>query len=220
MGDMVFHPSHNHFHFQNFARYELWTRADYDNWVASNRAQGQAIKPGAKTTFCIMNTDLAQPSPSSPSNPVYGSCSPSVQGLSVGWGDTYGYYLVDQWIDLGTSSLPDGQYILRSMADPSNLEDHRQYDLVINTPFGRGTLVCLITKIARMFRYYNWTQHWTQQLIAGRHPPPSPGGASRSSDPSVRRNAMSSRKKNRRWGNTNAPTPSRWCLQRMLRRSS
>jgi hypothetical protein len=113
----------------------------------------------------------------------------------VGWGDTYRYYLVDQWIDLGTSSLPDGQYILRSVADPSNLEEQGQDDLVINTPFGRDTLVCLITKIARMFRYYNWTQHWTQQLIAGRHPPPSPGGASRSSDPSVRRNAMSSRKK-------------------------
>jgi hypothetical protein len=120
VGDMVFHSSHNHFHFQDFARYELWTRADYDNWVASNRAQGQAIKRGAKTTFCIMDTDLVQRLPNSPSNPVYGSCSPSVQGLSVGWGDTYGYYLADQWIDLGTSSLPDGQYVLRSVADPSN----------------------------------------------------------------------------------------------------
>ena len=120
VGDMVFHSSHNHFHFQDFARYELWTRADYDNWVASNRAQGQAIKRGAKTTFCIMDTDLVQRLPNSPSNPVYGSCSPSVQGLSVGWGDTYGYYLADQWIDLGTSSLPDGRYVLRSVADPSN----------------------------------------------------------------------------------------------------
>jgi hypothetical protein len=120
VGDMVFHSSHNHFHFQDFARYELWTRADYDNWVASNRAQGQAIKRGAKTTFCIMDTDLVQRLPNSPSNPVYSSCSPSVQGLSVGWGDTYGYYLADQWIDLGTSSLPDGQYVLRSVADPSD----------------------------------------------------------------------------------------------------
>jgi Lysyl oxidase len=120
VGDMVFHSSHNHFHFQDFARYELWTRADYDNWVASNRAQGQAIKRGAKTTFCIMDTDLVQRLPNSPSNSVYNSCSPSVQGMSVGWGDTYGYYLADQWIDLGTSSLPDGQYVLRSVADPSN----------------------------------------------------------------------------------------------------
>jgi len=120
VGDMVFHSSHNHCHFQDFARYELWTRADYDNWVASNRAQGQAIKRGAKTTFCIMDTNLVQRLPNSPSNSVYNSCSPSVQGMSVGWGDTYGYYLADQWIDLGTSSLPNGQYVLRSVADPSN----------------------------------------------------------------------------------------------------
>jgi hypothetical protein len=120
VGDMVFHSSHNHFHFQDFARYELWTRADYDNWVASNRAQGQAIKRGAKTTFCIMDTNLVQRLPNSLTNSVYNSCSPSVQGMSVGWGDTYGYYLADQWIDLGTSSLPNGQYVLRSVADPSN----------------------------------------------------------------------------------------------------
>jgi lysyl oxidase len=120
VGDMVFHASHNHFHFEDFARYELWTRADYDKWVASNRAQGQAIKRGAKTTFCIMDTDLVQRLPNSPSNPVYSSCSTSVQGVSVGWGDTYGADLPDQWIDLGTSSLPDGQYALRSVADPSN----------------------------------------------------------------------------------------------------
>ena len=44
----------------------------------------------------------------------------------MGWGDTYGYYLVDQWIDLGTSSLPDGQYILRAVADPSNLEEQNK----------------------------------------------------------------------------------------------
>jgi archaellin len=120
VGDMVFHPSHNHFHFQNFARYELWTRADYDNWVASNRAQGQAIKRGTKTTFCIMDTDLVQPLPSSPSSALYTSCSPRVQGLSVGWGDTYKFHLPEQWIDLGTSSLADGNYVLRVVADPNN----------------------------------------------------------------------------------------------------
>jgi len=120
VGDMVFHSSHNHFHFQDFARYELWTKTDYEAWVSSNRAQGQAIKRGTKTTFCIMDTNLVQRLPNSPSNQVYGSCSPSIQGLSVGWGDTYGASLPEQWIDLGTSSLPEGEYFLRSVADPSN----------------------------------------------------------------------------------------------------
>jgi hypothetical protein len=120
VGDMVFHPSHNHFHFENFASYELWRKADYDNWVASNRAQGQAIKRGTKTTSCIMDTNLVQPLPNSPNSPVYNFCDLDVQGMSVGWGDTYGWSLPDQWIDLGTSPLPDGEYVLRSVADPSN----------------------------------------------------------------------------------------------------
>jgi lysyl oxidase len=133
VGDMVFHSSHNHFHFQDFARYELWTRADYDNWVASNRAQGQAIKRGTKTTFCIMDTNLVQRLQNSPSSRFYDSCSPSIQGLSVGWGDTYGYNLPDQWIDLGTSSLPDGDYVLRSVADPNN----RLYESTNRSDTGR-----------------------------------------------------------------------------------
>jgi hypothetical protein len=120
VGDMVFHASHNHFHFENFASYELWKRADYDNWVASNRAQGQAIKRGTKTTTCVMDTDLVQPLPNSPNSPVYNFCDLDVQGMSVGWGDTYGWWIPDQWIDLGTSPLPDGEYVLRSVADPSN----------------------------------------------------------------------------------------------------
>jgi hypothetical protein len=27
-GEFVFHPAHNHWHFEDFADYELWTRAD------------------------------------------------------------------------------------------------------------------------------------------------------------------------------------------------
>jgi hypothetical protein len=116
VGDMVFHEQHNHFHFENFARYELWTRSAYDNWLASNRSQGQAIRRGTKTTFCVMDTDRIQGS----SSPRYTTCSPNLQGLSVGWADTYTSNLWDQWIDLGTNTLPDGRYVLRSVADPNN----------------------------------------------------------------------------------------------------
>jgi hypothetical protein len=39
----------------------------------------------------------------------------------VGWADKYDYSLPDQWIDLGTTSyLLDGNYVLRSVADPKN----------------------------------------------------------------------------------------------------
>lgn len=121
VGDFVWHSAHNHFHFENFAQYELWTKAEYDQWVASGRSVGQARKRGTKTTFCIMDTYRVSALPGSPSSARYSSCGQTLQGLSVGWGDTYRYYLADQWVDLGTSRLADGQYVLRSVADPRNV---------------------------------------------------------------------------------------------------
>ncbi len=114
VGNFVYHASHSHFHFENFADYELWTKADYDS------GQGQARWRGKKTTFCIMDTRRVQALPGSPTSAYYSTCGKYVQGLSIGWGDKYGYSLPDQWIDLGTSRLPDGEYVLRSVADPSN----------------------------------------------------------------------------------------------------
>ena len=123
VGDFVFHAAHNHFHFEGFANYELWTRTEYDNWVASGRNQGQAQRRGTKTTFCLMDTLRVQALAGSPSSAVYNECGKTRQGISVGWGDEYDYSLPDQWIDLGTSTyrLPDGKYVLRSVADPKNV---------------------------------------------------------------------------------------------------
>ena len=121
VGDFVYHTSHAHFHFENFADYELWRRADYDQWLSSGGSQGQAQRRGTKTTFCLMDTYRVQALPGSPTSAYYTQCGQSLQGISVGWGDTYGYNLSGQWIDLGTASyLPDGQYVLRSVADPKN----------------------------------------------------------------------------------------------------
>jgi hypothetical protein len=119
-GVFDYHPAHNHFHFGDFAEYELWTRAEYDRWVASGRATGQAQRRGSKTTFCIMDTRLIKQLPGSPSAARYSTCNDSIQGLSVGWGDIYGYHLAEQWIDLGTTRLADGRYALRTIADPKS----------------------------------------------------------------------------------------------------
>jgi hypothetical protein len=119
-GDMVYHAAHNHFHFENFASYELWTRTAYDNWLASGRSQGQAQRRATKTTFCLMDTRMEKALPGTPSSAYYTQCGQSFQGISVGWGDKYRYSLADQWIDLGTSNLANGNYVLRSVADPNN----------------------------------------------------------------------------------------------------
>ena len=44
----------------------------------------------------------------------------STTGLTVGWGDTYTYNLWEQWVVLGQSRLANGDYVLRSTADPLN----------------------------------------------------------------------------------------------------
>ncbi len=54
--------------------------------------------------------------PGAPKRSVYRTCSSEIQGMSVGWGDTYRYYLAGQAIDV--TDLPDGDYELTIEVDP------------------------------------------------------------------------------------------------------
>ena len=109
--DLIFHPEHNHFHFKDFARYELLRKDSAGAYRTTSRS-------GSKTTFCIL--DFVRITSSGATNPQYNTCGSTVQGLSAGWGDTYYASLAGQWIDVGTSMLSDGAYALRSTADPYN----------------------------------------------------------------------------------------------------
>jgi hypothetical protein len=123
VGTFAYHPAHDHFHFGDFAEYQLWTRAEYDAWLRSGRTEGSPRRAdllSSKVTFCIMDYKRVRLKPGSPRYAVYDQCGRHLQGLSVGWGDTYKYYLPDQWVDLGTTSLASGRYVLRSVADPLN----------------------------------------------------------------------------------------------------
>jgi hypothetical protein len=107
-GTMTYHPEHNHFHFNNFALYTLTAAAD-------TSGSGQTSE---KTSFCVEDTtaiDLRLPG--SPQNAVYTTCNPTVQGLSVGWGDRYGPTLPGQAIDI--TGDPEGDYDLRIETDPA-----------------------------------------------------------------------------------------------------
>jgi hypothetical protein len=131
-GFMYFEP-HQHWHFENFAEYQLWPKDDFDQWLASGRQQGQPRWQGSKTTgqdegFCIRDSDQIQSLAGTPGVPAYSACDQSVQGISVGWGDTYQFTLPDQWIDLGQDDLPDGQYVLRIVADPRRVLDQGSRD--------------------------------------------------------------------------------------------
>jgi len=106
-GDFVWHPSHNHFHFEDYAVYTL----------QPFNAPGASARTSAKTSFCVMdNTAVDTTLPRAPNKPVYVICGNAMQGMSVGWGDTYTNQLPGQSIDL--TGLPDGDYKLIIEADP------------------------------------------------------------------------------------------------------
>jgi hypothetical protein len=111
VNDYVFHQVHDHWHFYNFARYELWT-------IASDWRVGTLVSLSDKVSFCLRDIARSE-SLNSSERAVFTRCGQESQGISPGWIDTYLYYYDGQTLDI--SGLPDGSYILRSIADPEDL---------------------------------------------------------------------------------------------------
>ncbi len=120
VGAFAFHPSHQHFHFDGFARYQLWKKRDYDRALARDFASGSPLYTSPKVSFCILDLTHVDRS-SGPPTQVYRTCTPAMEGLSQGWGDIYDYTLPDQFVDVGRTPLPDGTYVIRSIADADNV---------------------------------------------------------------------------------------------------
>ena len=107
---------HQHFHFRNYAQYELIDPATGRVWKAAKRG------------FCMLDTD---PNPASfggdpPRNPTYRNCGDLThagnQGISHGWSDTYRFFLGGQFfvLDGGDNQppVPPGNYVIRITANP------------------------------------------------------------------------------------------------------
>jgi hypothetical protein len=120
VGQFTFHPHHQHFHFDGFAKYELWTESGFARAESSGFKRGAPIYTSPKVSFCILDLGHGDTS-KGPPVAVYRTCTPLMEGLSAGWADVYDYLLPDQWIDVGEKPLPDGQYVIRSIVDPSNV---------------------------------------------------------------------------------------------------
>jgi hypothetical protein len=109
-GWFTWHNGHNHFHFDDYALYTL---------QPVNAPGGQA-RTGSKTTFCVMDTTKVNGSlPGAPAVAAYSSCGNQIQGMSVGWGDTYGSQLVGQELDF--TDNPNGIYQVRIEIDPKKV---------------------------------------------------------------------------------------------------
>jgi hypothetical protein len=105
---------HNHWHVRDLSTYEL-IRLD----------NGSKVGTGEKRGFCFAdNYAYNLTLPNAPQSRVYGygcggrSSLNVTVGISVGWGDRYGYKLRDQYIDI--TGLTSGRYRLRAFADQVN----------------------------------------------------------------------------------------------------
>jgi len=113
VGCMIFHPAHNHWHFEDFAYYAL------------RDTSGHVVARSTKVSFCIADGSKVFPRiPGSFAYSVYpvpsGTCTAtSTEGLSVGWADTYTAATQGQSIDL--ADVPAGTYCLVSRADRHDL---------------------------------------------------------------------------------------------------
>jgi hypothetical protein len=118
-GTMVYdaRPGHEHWHFEQFARYTLLT-ADHSRVVRSR-----------KEAFCLAPTDaLDLTVPNAEWNPysvgLFGACGDAGsiwtrETLPVGWGDTYFQSLPGQSFDITT--VPNGTYYVEVQANPLGL---------------------------------------------------------------------------------------------------
>jgi hypothetical protein len=125
VGTFVFHshPSHNHYHFIDFALYEL---RHLDENRLPDMSPGGLVAPGVKASFCLIDSHRdegsAPPHPAySMAYPLYFSCAATgagVQGISPGWADTYRRGTEGQQIPIEV--VPDGDYAVVVISDPKN----------------------------------------------------------------------------------------------------
>lgn len=106
VGGFEVHPTHNHIHFSDFARYEL--RHLQADGTPDYSAAG-LIGLSDKVSFCLIDSRSLRLPHSSPA-PAYPVCNGVREGISAGWADIYSSDLEGQSMKVGT--LSDGRYAL------------------------------------------------------------------------------------------------------------
>ena len=114
VGTFVLHPQHDHWHFEDFARYELRN-------AASDGSIGDTVlAANSKVSFCLMDSVPVNSGLEHAGSQTYLECDQvDPQGISVGWADVYAWNLFGQSLDI--TGLPNGDYWVVSTADPDDL---------------------------------------------------------------------------------------------------
>ena len=114
VGTFEFHSTHDHWHLEGFARYELRDVAP-DGSIG-----GTILSLSAKVSFCLLDSVAANLNLEHAEPRTFTQCGVDIpQGISVGWADVYRWNLPGQSLDI--TGLSNGTYWLVSTADPFDL---------------------------------------------------------------------------------------------------
>ena len=138
VGAVEFHAVHGHYHFSSFGISRLWSVDGSKNKVKVIREHKQTRmfesavqRSGRKVSFCLADIEIDfwgekgdAPRKHNAPDCLFPSSSDGttdtfVQGISNGWADVYDWYLPDQYMEV--TGVPDGVYLLDTIADPDNL---------------------------------------------------------------------------------------------------
>jgi len=122
-GTFLWHQEHLHYHFADFAVYDLEA-------VETNTPPPDLSGVRQKSTFCIRDVSLTDLElPGKAKDAAYKICGKELQGISVGWADTYFFTYPDQLLNI--EELPSGTYRLKFIINPSDRFD--ESDMSNNT---------------------------------------------------------------------------------------
>ena len=119
VGHFLWHQEHLHYHYADFITYDL----EPVDAPEREDLSGNLVK----STFCIRDISrVLMDLPNALSEAEYDICGKELQGVSVGWGDTYYWDYPAQNLDI--SDLTSGTYRLSFIANPAQRLEEIRYD--------------------------------------------------------------------------------------------
>ena len=116
VGGYTWHDAHRHFHYNDFAAYQL-RKVTADN--RPDYSDAGLLRVAEKASFCFYDIELVDMTKPTPPFYTPADCvAPVVMGVSPGWTDVYTSDLPGQNLDL--AGLPNGRYALITDMDYLN----------------------------------------------------------------------------------------------------